>query len=289
MSDPFLDAEASRESSHAVELYAIIVSTGQAYYLTSAIRDISYGGRVYTATAIDRGEVGQDTATDDREMELRIAIDHPLVTRWTAYGVPPKRTTVTCTRYQVDAAVAEPWWEGEVTSLSWAGGIAKLRIPARLSDALQRRTPNVSCSRTCTHILYDTNCGVSETGTTPGGLNHRVSTTAILVSGRDVRVDLGTVDRNGTWAEGGTLKHTASGEKMTIGKQQDLSPGTNGLAILTMQALIVELKAGDAVVIQRGCQHTPFDCRESFANVAKFSGYPDLPSANPFGPGKKMV
>jgi hypothetical protein len=287
MSDPFLDAEASRESSHAVELYAIIVSTGQAYYLTSAIRDITYDGRTYTATAIDRGEVAQDTASDARDMELRIAIDHPLVTRWTAYGVPPKRTTVSCTRYQVDAAVAEWWWDGEVTSLAWDDkGMAKLRIPARMGDALARRMPNISVSKTCTHILYDGNCGVSQTGSSPGGLAHRVSTTAIVVDGRNVRVDLAVTGRNGTWSEGGTLKHVASGETMTIGKQTDVSPGTTGVAVLTMQALIVEMKAGDAVIVQRGCRHTPFDCRESFGNVAKFSGYPDLPTANPFKTGE---
>lgn len=285
MTDTFLEYESSREDSEPIELFAITVSTGQAYYLTSGIRDVAYDGRTYKAAAIDRGEIGVDTVSDAREMEVMIAVDHPLVKRWTAYGVPPKRTTIVCTRLQ--HGVAEEQWEGVVTSLAWdESGIAKLRVPCRMSDALQRRVPNISCSTTCRHILYDGNCGVSETGTTPGGLSHRVTTTAISVAGRDVRVDLGTVDRNGTWAEGGTLTHASSGETMTIGRQFDVAAGTNGLAVLRMQERIVELKTGDSVIVQRGCQHTPVDCRDSFDNIDKFSGYPDLPTLNPFKTGE---
>lgn len=284
MSDPFLDYEASRENSEPVELYAITVSTGQAYYLTSGVRDVTYDGRVYKATAIDRGEVGVDSGSEAREMEMRIAIDHPLVKRWTAYGIPPKRTTVVC--YRLQHELAELLWTGDATSLAWDGAIAKLRIPARMNDALQRKVPNVSCSTTCTHILYDRNCGISKTGATPGGLSHQVTTTAIHVSGRDVRVDLGTTDRNGSWAERGTLTHQATGEAMTIREQADMSPGTNGLAVLSLQARLIELKVGDTVVIQRGCRNTIEDCAESFNNVGKFSGYPQLPTTNPYKIGK---
>jgi hypothetical protein len=285
VTDTFLEQESSREDGDAVELYAITINLGQAYYLTSAIRDIAYDGRTYKAVSIDRGEVATDTTSDERAMEILLAVDHPIVRRWTTYGVPPKRTSVVCTRLFVAAEVAEVIWEGDVTGLSWEGEIAKLRVPGRLSDAIQRRSP-LSCSSTCTHILYDGNCGVSQTGTTPGGLSHRVTTTAISVNGRDVRVDLGTTDRNGTWALGGTLTHVATGESMSIGNQADVSPGTTGIATLTMQAQILELKAGDSVRIQRGCAHTIADCRDSFDNVDKFSGYPDLPSANPFETGK---
>ncbi len=287
MTDTFLEYESSREDSEPIELYSIIVSTGQAYYLTSSIRDFVYEGRVYKATAIDHEEIGVDTTTDPRTFQVKIAIDHPLVKRWTRYVSPPKRTSVTCYRLQRIPNVAELWWGGNVTSLSWDEGIATLHVPARMGAALEHKVPNVCVSVTCKHVLYDASCGISKTGANPFLLSHQRIATVLAVNGRDVKVDLDDSNRIGTqWAFGGTLTHSPTGEVMTITKQSDVSPGTSTLSVLTMQARIEELKVGDSVVIQRGCKNTVLACRDDFDNVDKFSGYSLLPHVNPFKVGE---
>lgn len=279
--DAFLDAEASSESSEPRELVRIVRSDGVTHHHTSASRDIVYEGNVYRAIPIQRGEIAVTMPGEEKDLVLALPIDHPLCRRYTQQGVPPKR--ITCTIYRQNGGVTEQIWVGEITSMSAERGVAKFRVPSRAGEWMLRRIPTATVGRQCPHILYSAPCGVDRNGS-HGGLAHKVATTVISVSGRDVTVDLGSTSRNGTWAEQGEVLHVGTTERMTVGRQTDLNPGTSAVARLTMQMQIVGMKVGDAVEIYRGCAHTIAACHSNFGNRDSFGGFPAMPTSDPFIP-----
>lgn len=274
--------DASATEYEPRELYEIVVSTGDTYRHTSATRDISHGGELYTAIAIDRGELGVATPGNGRELEVLIPIDHPLARRYTMHGTPPRLITITVT--VLDGATATQLFTGDVTSMAWEGNIAKLRVPSRMSEAILRVLPNVSCSKLCPYLLYDEgSCKVSRTGSSPDGVPFQLVTTTLHVDGRSVRVDLSNVPADHAlredWLVGGEIVHS-SGERSTIAAQADLNPGISTVTVITLGALIPGMKLGDTVTLQAGCRHDVATCNDKFSNVARHGGYPYLPTAN---------
>lgn len=279
----FLSAAQSVEDSEPRELVVISINDDSTVYRhTSATRDIVYDGVLYTAIAIDRGEIAVTMPAVENDMILMLPIDHAVVRRYCQAGIPPKRVTVTV--YRQDGGETEIIWVGDVTSMNAEGRVAKFRVPSRAGEWMLRPLPGVTAGRECGHLLYDTGCGVSRSGEGPTGTDHLIASTVIYANGRDVRVDLGHVARNGTWAENGELLHLDSGERMTISLQTDLNPGVSGVADLRMQMQIVGLSVGDTVWVFAGCDHSIEECRTKFDNKDRFLGFPQLPTKNPFIP-----
>jgi uncharacterized phage protein (TIGR02218 family) len=176
----------------------------------------------------------------------------------------------------------ESIWDGEIADMAWDESTARFRIPSRLGEALERITPNITCGTSCPHMLGDATCGVDLTGNGPTGLAHQITASVLSVDGRDIRVDLVSMDRNGDWAENGTIELVGAGETMTVFQQLSLTPGVNAQARLTMQAPIYGLQVGSAVKITVGCDGHVQTCVEKFDNVQRFGGYPYMPRVNHF-------
>jgi hypothetical protein len=131
-----------------------------------------------------------------------------------------------------------------------------------------RVIPNVTVSTKCPHVLYGTLCRAIRA-------NHVVATTALNVNGRDILLDLGDLAKLGDWAIGGEIYHPLSGERMTIGDQQDQgSPSTQ--THLFMQAPIVGMRTGDAIEVYAGCARDIETCAVKFLNRQNFGGFPEL-------------
>lgn len=269
------------------EYFTISVNGGAtAYHHTTGSHDVDVGPTRYTAIAATRGPlVVPGVGVGDVELEITLPVNHPFVRRFVMQGVPP--TSIDLVWYRRTDGTDEQIWNGKITSMACDSdeGVAKFRSPSRLTETILR-VLNPSVGSTCPHLLYGTACGVSRTGS-HGGLAHKVSTTAMLVAGRDVRVDLGTTDRNDDWALHGELVHVSSGERRTIREQTDLSPGVSSVVSLSMAERIPELRVGDAVEIYRGCDHTisgPHGCGPAFGNRQAFGGFNRLPSRNVHDP-----
>lgn len=280
--DAFADAEGSAEDSEPRELVDISINDGVTVYRhTSATRDIVYSGNTYTAVAMSRSEISVNMPGEPKELVITLPIDHPLARRFTRAGVP--QTKISVTLYRQQAGQTECVWQGDCTSYSSEGRIARFRVPSRAGEWLLRALPTWSVGRRCNNVLFDENCGLSESGS-HGGLAFKVSTTVIFVSGRDVRVDLGSTSRNGTWSETGRFVHTSSGEKRVVAMQTDLNPGFSSVADLSLNLMIPELKIGDAVDVFIGCPHTIEACHSLLGNKDAHSGMPALPDKNPHLP-----
>lgn len=278
----YLSAQQSVEDSEPRELLKIAINDVETHWHTSATRDITYSGAVYTSIAIERGELVVPTAENENDMVVSLPIDHALCRRWTQQAIPPKSVQVTL--YVQDGSETEQQWTGFIESMSAEDRIAKFNATPRARRWLARQVPWVQVGPNCPAMVYDSACGVSRTGS-HSGLAFKVSTTVISVSGRDVRVDLGSVSRNGTWAQYGELVHTDSGERMTIASQADANPGVSSVAVLTMQAQIVGMQIGDAVDVYAGCDWSIGTCSQRFNNRQNFRGLPNKASSNPFVKG----
>lgn len=281
MTTTFDQDEAAVQSNLPEEYYDIALSTGVTYRIAAGERDLQVGGIVYTATPAARGalaisKIDGNTGTN---LELSLPVNHPFIKRCFQYGVPPRQTTVTAWRRQSRSQVSEQMWVGLVTSISCDGNIAKVLIPARIVENAQRYLPTVTTAPTCPYILYDAMCQVDRA-------SFNVSTTATLVFGRDVHLDMGSSGKVGNnWALGGELLHVPTGERRTIAIQTDVDPATSTLTRLSMTEVIPELKAGDAIIVYAGCDHTIQTCKNKFAQHHRFGGYPDAALVNPFLPG----
>lgn len=269
--------EASVQSNQPEEYYDIVLSTGVTYHIASGNRDLLVGATIYTAIPAARGalaisKVDGNTGTN---LELSLPVNHPFIQRCFQYGVPPRQTTVTAWRRQKRSLVSEQMWVGLVTSIACSGNIAKLLIPARIVENAQRYLPTVTTAPTCPYILYDAMCQVART-------SFVVTTTAILVEGRAVLVDMGDAAKVGNnWSLGGEIVHS-TGERRSIMLQKDLDPSTTTLSKLSMTEVIPELKTGDTISIYAGCDHTIQTCKTKFAQHHRFGGYPDAALVNPF-------
>jgi hypothetical protein len=290
--------EASEQDSSPRELIDIVYGA-TSIYITTATRDIAYGGNVYRATAAARGEIGPDSSGNGKEMALTLPIDHAFVRRYLRSGVPPQTITVTLRRYY-SASDVEIRWIGEITSMSVDNDNteASFRVESAMSKHMLRVIPNVTVGKSCPHMLYDAMCGIDEGDSNPDGFAYKLTTTVLYVDGREVRVDLSHVTAGHAlredWCVNGKLVHVATGEAMPIGAQDDLSPGVSTVTTLTMQLPIPELKIGDSVEVYAGCQsfagsYSIATCNEKFANKLRFGGQPQLPTKNPFVPSSYGV
>jgi uncharacterized phage protein (TIGR02218 family) len=277
----FLSAAQSVQDSEPRELFTIGVNGAVFARHTSATRDIEWEGVLFTAIALQRGELAITMPGQDKDLILTLPIDHAFVRRWTRQGIPPRLATLEL--YRQDGGETEIIWAGNITSMSAEGGTAKFRVPSMAGEWMLRPIPAFTVGKECNHVLFDSGCTLLRTGS-HSGLAFKVTTTVTHVNGRDIRVDLGDTDRNGDWAEGGEVVHTSTGERMGIATQTDLNPGSSSVADLRMQLQIVGLQVGHSVDIYAGCNRLVATCNTKFGNKANFVGFPQLPSKNPFVP-----
>lgn len=278
--------EASEQDSEPREIYDIVHGV-TSHRITFADHDLVHGGILYVATPGGRGSIEVSKVTEESALELTLPINHALVRRYLRNATPPQKITVTVRRKYYPSEDIETIWTGEIHSMRVddENTEATFFVPDRGAESVKRLLPTITTSRLCPHVLYSTDCGVSRTGSSPGGVAHKVTATVIHVNGRDVRVDLGDTDRNGTWAERGevvVMSGESAGERETVRTQTDLNPGVSAVAVLSIAQPIPGLQAGHTVEVYRGCNWTKEQCRDEFANQANHGGTPEMPSKNPF-------
>ena len=267
--DDFLADEASIETSQPREGIEFVFPSspiGLRYRVATGTRDVTIGGFVFHAEASARGQIVINpvgNGTDD--IEIQIPMAHAVPQRWMAGAVPPKRVVVNVWRKQLNSGVEEIVWSGEILELRPDGHVGKFLVPSTLGRKIQQTIPTLTAARTCGNILYDTQCRVDMT-------TRKVTATVLSFTGRTLVVSTMSSHPDG-WAVGGFVKHTPSGEPMTVFSQH----GTT----IEMQFPIWEMAVGDTIEIYQGCPHTVEACRDDFDNVVNFTNAPDLPIRNP--------
>ncbi len=269
----FVEDELSASDSQPREVYEFVLPT-VTYRLASGVRDVVLNGQTFRATTIAREAAQVTTASNEAALEIPILVTHALPQRYLRHGVPPHRIDVTAYRKQITSGGFEQVWVGRVQSLAIDRHIAKFLVPARTSDALQRRIPTITMGRECPHVLYDSNCRVSEAA-------YQISCTIVSVNGADVTCSSNAAFAIEDWFKYGRLIHVASGEYASISKQTS--------TLVTLVTPLLDMKAGDSILLSAGCSHDVDTCLTKFNNVPNYGGMPAKPSGNPFLPGSRGI
>ncbi len=124
----------------------------------------------------------------------------------------------------------------------------------------------------CAAVLGDGDCGVDL-----GAAAYSAELPAGEVEGRKFFTFAGLGDYAGGWFEAGRLRvleGAASGQVAVIKNDRETPEGR---VIETWEALGAEVAAGDLLRLEAGCDKRAGTCREKFANVLNFRGFPDVP------------
>lgn len=247
----------------------LITHGNTSYPIASGDRDVPYGNVNYVATPSAILDIPVAT-TDEQTQQttFRIIATHALVQRYLALGSPPNSILLVARRGQADGSDVQQLFAGYIMSLGFDGNLAVFALVSRAGLAMRKKLPTILVDTMCQHVLYDANCKADQPSNT-------ISTTIASIDGRNLLV-ASMSGKPDQWARYGVIKHVASGEQQTIWDQV-------GTAI-TMAAAVVEMHAGDAIEISRGCAHDTTACRDDFANILNYGGLPNRPTKNPFVP-----
>lgn len=258
--------EKSVQDSQPFELYDFETAS-QAWRYTTARSDVVFAGQRYTHLAITRTATASTTTAEAPQFYVTVPFDADVVRRNVFSKLPPGELTLEIWRQQSGAYV--PYWSGDITSISIEGRKAKMLCPGLLGSALSTQVPSIVYSQFCQHALYDSRCTVAKSAHV---WNTLVST---YLNSDHSQISVASVNFVADeFYRGGVVQRFADGEQRLIMDQV----GNN----LTLDAPFPDLNLSDQIALYAGCNHTIFDCRDKYANVANFGGTPFIPSLNMF-------
>jgi len=257
-----------------VELYDFVAAGVHYRYTSSDVAVVITAGAAagtYTPEVLLRNTI---QATDENATNATVQVT---VARGTAVAelhafdrAPDPPMDLTIFRYHRDDADAEVVviFSGSVSSVEQVGDTAQL-LATPEESVMTRTIPTRHLQVLCNHFLFDTGCTLVAADFAVAGTLGRVSfdglTLTITAAGShpDQYFTLGYLV-----ALDGTTRAIAAqvGDQITL--VQRLPEGTWAI--------------GDAVTLYPGCDRLYTTCRDKFANVPNFFGFPFIPRDDPF-------
>lgn len=272
----YLESEQSKHGGRPVELFKY-EGTYLNFFYTSGGKAVTFEGDEYISLAgLQRSAVKQTTQNDDNaEVTIEMPVSSEIVSIY-GFQISPPRLSLTIYRGHGEAGPFVQYWSGEVENIQVAKGTATIRVPSRLSAALNADLPNVYFQGPCNHTLGDPRCGID--------LAVWSETTSIsAIDGRTVTVaSVGAYD--GQLLGGDAL--LPSGERRMIMAQTG--------NVLTLNYPFAGAELSDVIILAVGCDLAwKGDCKNKFNNTEKFGGFPLTPLKNVFAnglePGKDVA
>jgi len=264
------DAEnTSAESGQPIDLITFSIGSDN-YRFTNAEDELTVLSLTYSPIAISRDvvEIGVEART--QTISVRLPASHEFAQKF--IGVPPGQKTVCTIRtvHRGDLTDVRTEFNGIVRTVGQddLGHEAEIFLMP-LTGALLRVVPRFLFSGLCNHVLYDSQCGVSQASFTYAG---SAATTAdpqiITVSGLDSSKGAG-------WATGGFVEFNGDFR----GVFRHLATDSLVLAVPFKENV-----GGQAVSVYAGCDHRyDGDCSATkFDNQDRHGGFPFVPTKNPF-------
>lgn len=248
--------------------YLYEITYGATTWLHTSNEDqVVIGAATYTPAIITNSEPNATQELRQQQIELLVPRDFAPAVQLFRNGYPAGAVWIVM-KVQVDGGVPLAYFSGRIRSCIWAESEASMTC-SPITDVLQRTGLRVAFQPGCNNTLYDGKCGVNKAlhmvsgtlgGTTEGGA--QISTMA--VNGSPLQ------HFRGGWLEAGgqrrlVIWHEADSVKL-------LSP-------------IAGLVIGGPVSVYAGCDGLKTTCKDKYANVRKFGGFPWIPIVNPFETG----
>lgn len=213
------------------------------------------------ATPIKHSGAAQQAEQARRTLSIEVTLDFPLLDDWRA--LPPTETTrVSILRFEPDWS-SRMIWDGRVVAVTFDAARATLACEDA-GVALGRAGLRRLYSKLCPHVLHGAACGVAPAP---------VAATVVAAAGLEVRLS-GT---HGVDAYAGGWLQTTDG----VLRAMIVANGAQQATLL----YAAPFAPGQAVQAYAGCNHTLQACRDKFANLDNFGGFPWIPAKNPFATG----
>lgn len=259
--------------SRTIDLYKII-SDGQVYNLTSASIAQTYNGDTYEPAAIGRGGVQSKGEISKANLDVRLALDHPLAAsllgRWaesiTSLTIFAKRTAST-----------DVIWKGRLASIVPDDAHVRLVFES-IFTSLRRPGLRARFLKSCRHPLYGRGCYLDHA-------DFAVAATVTAINGLTVTSPAAAAQANGYFTGGmleapdGTLSYIAS----HVGSQLSMNRVSSALA-----TAFADEGSGLAITLYPGCDHSYATCAAKFGNDDNYGGFDYIPTKNPMG-GSSIV
>ncbi|WP_119352945.1 phage BR0599 family protein [Azohydromonas sediminis] len=262
-----LDArERSTQDGSPVELYEFRRGN-TAWRYTSAAQSQLHLGSEYMPLPMRRSSL--ERSAELGRSGLRVSMPRDAQVAAAFISAPPADVTLlTIYRRHRDDTETLAVWIGRVLNAEWRGSEVELNCEPSYTS-LQRTGLRRMYQRTCTHVLYGTDCKVS-------AVAFRVSGSVSEVDGNDISVAAAASFSAGHFAGGyATWQSGLVTEKRMI--------TAHDAEWLTLSAAPAGLFVGAPVMLYPGCDHSLATCATKFANTDNFGGFPFIPTKNPFG------
>jgi len=257
------------------EIYVITCQDGSIARFTSHDTNITYGGNVYQAIPIRRGNVQyhSDLQVDKVEISLGL-VGITIGTKVLTIPQVIRRgflRNAHVTIYRVDYVAlnsADILFDGyETEGVTFNAGVVTMVIGSLL-DRLKEKFPKVVYTETCNHKLYSTYCGLSKSTYQQSGLIKAGTTTQIIYAD----VFLFSNKASGYWLKGEI--NVTSGNNSGLSKAIE-SHGDGYVS--TMFAFPESFALSDTFLTYPGCDKTGTTCDVKFGNYDNFLGFEYIP------------
>ncbi|MCE5420249.1 MAG: phage BR0599 family protein [Acidithiobacillus sp.] len=253
--------ENSVSSAQPVELYRFAFGPRRWTY-TSGQSEVQYQSESYVPVSIKRSNIEQGNDINRAGLAITLPRDHPLADLYLA-SPPEGVVSVTIYRFHVGDAETIVWWKGRVGGISFSGAELLLKCEP-VASSLKRHGLRAHYQLLCRHALYSDGCGARKEA-------YRVDGSVAAVQGVYVQVAAAAGRPDGYFVCG--MLQTNEGSRMIVHHQ--------GIH-LTLVAPMPSLAAGKVLRLYAGCDHALATCKDRFANLANYGGFPFIPTKNPF-------
>ncbi|MCB1512035.1 MAG: DUF2163 domain-containing protein [Hyphomicrobiaceae bacterium] len=245
---------------------------GLSYGFTDHDRDIEFDGTIFEAAAgIEAGEISESVGLSVDNMEISGAVTSERLSE----------TDLASGLYD-DAAVEifrVNWQAPQQHVLMRSGTLGEVRQAGKafaveirgLSHYLQQPKGRLY-QFGCDTDLGSTRCGIDLSSS----LYRATGVVAEVVSRHRYRVSADGGYEDG-WFSRGLVRVTSGAAKGFESEIRNHTATDEGAFITLWEAPVTEIVAGDAVVIEAGCDKQFSTCRERFANAKNFRGFPHMP------------
>lgn len=259
--------EKSYQSGAPIELYEYARGTGEKWYYTSADQDVTVTTTTYKAYTIRRNSIEATPEAARNALQLTVARDFPIADM---YRVAPPTDVITLTvkRYHEGDGNVSVIWMGRVLNVEWADSEATINHEP-VSSSFARPGLRRLYSRVCPHVLYSTACGVAKA-------TKKVTGAIDSVSGVTLSISECAAFADGYFA-GGFIEWTNG-----AGNIERRFITNHAGAAITLSMAFNGIGVGTSVDVYPGCDHTVSTCKNKFANLLNYGGFPHIPTKNPF-------
>ena len=271
--------ERSIQGGSPIELF-VFSQGGTITRLTSADRDIDFGGVTYESQEITRSKIPTTNEhTSTGRMSLKLQTDNIVVQSFQNI-LPSSEMTLELLRFHADDPDEESRiiFRGTVISANYEDdGLYTQLVCMPLLARLQRVVPRFTYSSVCNHTLFDAQCLVSQAA---NSFVTTITTIDPTTGGLEIEIqDLATAGPgtgDALFYQGGRLV-TVDGEIRGI-YQQNIGSNANRVQI---RIPLDFATVGTQVTVIAGCAHDAVTCDTKFNNRLRFGGFRYIPPRNP--------